>query len=70
MELIILIWVDNCLLHPVEIYKFIINARESQMTEAPAYKERDVIPSIPMALFALIAFSSLKTYDDSTFGIL
>ncbi len=40
------------------------------MTGTPAFKERDVIPSIPVALFALIGFSSFKTYDDSTFEIL
>ncbi len=59
LELIILIWVDNCLIinNPVEIDQFIINAKESQMTWAPAFKERDMIPSIPVILFALIAFS-------------
>ncbi len=55
---------------PVQIDKFIINARKSQMTETPAFKEWDVIPSIPVVLFTLSASSSFKTYEDSTFGIL
>ncbi len=42
---------------PVEIDKFIINTRESQMTGAPAFNECDVIPSIPVALLTHIAFS-------------
>ncbi len=37
-----------------KINKFIIKARESQMTGTPVFKECDVIPSIPEALFALI----------------
>ncbi len=39
------------------------------MTGVLAFKECDVIPFIPVALFVLIAFSSFKAYDDSTFGI-
>ncbi len=62
LELIILISIDNCLLHKhCQICtEGIINARESQMTAAPALKERDVIPSIPVALFALLLSAPLK----------